>query len=255
MHRLILIVTLSVALLVLTLAARGPAAHALDDPLVPAPTTAVYLPSIANPPTPTPAPTPVPAPLADGVYALSQSGYADSPNYHVFLELRNDRSATICFVRITASFYDAAGALLATKTGYTMFTHLAPGQVSPVHVFLSPAPANIASYTLAVVWQNACSSFQYRDVTVLSHNLRDDLGAEIYGEVRNDTPQTLKSVKAVVTFYDPGGRIRFADFGYLSGGTVLAPGQTGAYTVHTYEPALNALPYTVRAQGYFTPGQ
>jgi hypothetical protein len=220
---------------------------------------AVYLPAIDNPPTPTPtlvptatpAPTLAPTPLPDGVYGLSQYGYMAGTYYNVFAELINGRSSTVCSVKVVAKFYDASGTFLATDYGYAMMGDLAPQQRSPVHIMLSHAPSTIAQYILDVSWRDSCDFMHYRDVTILNQNLREDYGAEVFGEARNDNPQALTSVKAVVTFYDGSGQIHYADSGYLSGGSTLLPGQAGVYSIHTFQEDLSNYPYTVRAQGYF----
>jgi hypothetical protein len=260
---------LAFAVLVLTvcvLAARQPAAHAMDEPVAPMQTSAaVYLPVVGNPPSPTPVPTATatpeptatptptlaPTPLPAGVYGVSQYGYLEGTYYHVFAELINGNSNTVCFVKVVARFYDTYGTFLATDEGYTMMSDLAPQQKAPVHIMLSNAPSTIAYYSLDVTWRDSCNLLEYRDVTILNQNVRDDYGAEVFGEVRNDNPQTIQSIKVVVTFYDGSGQIRYADFGYLSGNTSLAPGQIGVYSIHTFEDALIYYPYTVRAQGYF----
>lgn len=237
----------------------------------------VYLPSVANEPTPTftptptstptatptptrtPSPTPIPTatatvtpiPLPDAVYTLSKRGYMDGSSYVVFAELINGRSSTVCFTKVVGKFYDAYGALVATEDSYAMFDNLVPQQKTPVELIVTNAPNNITGYTLDISWQNSCSVFKYRNVTVLSQNIRDDYGAEVFGEVRNDNPQTLKSVEVVVTFYDGGGGIQYADFGYLSGSTELAPGQTGVYSISTFRKDLMPWPYLVQSQGYF----
>lgn len=225
----------------------------------------VYLPAVANLPTPTHTPTPTPTPTAvptftatptptplpDGVYALSSRGYMDGSTYIVFAELINGRGSTACFTKVVGKFYDTYGNLVATEDSYAMFDTLAPQQKTPVELMVSNAPSNIASFTLDISWQNSCNYLQHRSATVLSQNIRENYGAEVFGEVRNDNPQTLKSVQAVVTFYDGSGGIWYADYGYLSGSTELAPGQTGVYSINTLEKGLMSSPYVVQSQGYF----
>lgn len=238
----------------------------------------VYLPSVANEPTPTftptptsiptatatptrtPSPTPLPTatatvaptPLPDGVYTLSSRGYMSGSSYIVFAELINGRDSTVCFTKVVGKFYDAYGSLVATGDSYAMFDNLASQQKSPVELIVTNAPSGITGYTLDISWQNSCSIFKYRNVTILSQSIRDDYGAEVFGEVRNDNPQTLKSVEVVVTFYDGAGGIRYADLGYLSGSTELASGQTGVYSISTFQKDLMPYPYVVQSQGYFT---
>lgn len=225
----------------------------------------VYLPAVVNQPTltytPTPIPTstpvptftatPTPTPPPDGVYPLSHRGYMEGSSYIVFAELLNGRGSTVCFTKVVGKFYDYYGNLVATENSYAMFDTLAPQQKTPVELVVSNAPNNIAGYTLDVSWQNSCNYLQHRSVTVLSQNIRENYGAEVFGEVRNDNPQTLKSVEAVVTFYDGGGGIWYADYGYLSGSTELAPGQTGVYSISTLEKGLMSTSYVVQSQGYF----
>ncbi len=253
----------------------GQAAFAANLPPLPEQATpyGVYLPAVANPPTATPLPTATPTPspsptstqpptatpeptevpLPDAVFLLSDRGYRERTSYYVFAEVKNGRGSEVCSVNLVGKFYDGNGTLVATGEGYGMVDALAPQQRSPVRIIISNAPATIASYTLEIAWSNQCY-LHYRNVTVLSQNLRDNYGAEVFGEVRNDNGETLKSVQTVVTFYSVDGRIRYADYSYVSGSSELVSGQTGVYSIRTFEDDLAIFPYTVQAQGYFVNG-
>ena len=202
----------------------------------------IYLPAIFNHPTPTPTPIP------DTVYVRSHRGYYTAGTYELFAEVTNGRTLPFCNIRVTGKLYNSNGALIGNIGGYTTLKKLAPQQRSPVRMSLLLPPDDISSYVFTVSGDDSCWS-DYRDLTVLSQDMGKGFGAEVYGEVRNDHAQTLTSVKVVVTFYDAGGRIWYADEESITGSVDLPSGEKGAYSVDTFRDDLFQLTYTVQAQG------
>src|SRR5262245_31714791 len=88
----------------------------------------------------------------------------------------------------------------------TYLTKTAPGQVNPFQIILSNAPSSKVRYELTLSFQTS-SVLDYQPITVLSQNIRDNFGVEVFGEVRNDQPKEMRSVEAVVTFYDASGAV------------------------------------------------
>jgi hypothetical protein len=204
----------------------------------------VYLPEIGHSQAATPAPTPTP----DAVYIASEHGYASDGEYQVVAELVNGRAEAACVVGLDAKFFNAGGAVVETALGWAMLDHLAPGQHSPAAISISTDGHDIAGYALTVARVYPCLG-NHGNLTVLDQSLRDAGGAEVYGEVRNDTEETLAFINVVVTFYDERGRIRYAASGGLEGGVELEPGARGVFRVLTGAADLLDKPYTVQAQG------
>jgi hypothetical protein len=149
-------------------------------------------------------------------------------------------------VKVNGKFYDASGGLVATDYGVGMLTGLMPQQQVPFDIEITNAPASIVRYELNVVWNNLCSN--YRLVTVVSQNIRDNHGAEIFGEVRNDTAATLGVVTVAVSFYDAAGNLWDADVSFATDRS-LGSGQTTTYRINTGKLDLLTLPYMVQGEG------
>jgi hypothetical protein len=173
-----------------------------------------------------------------------------STSYYVYAELLNTRVKKVCSVEVVGKFYDAAGALVAIGEGSAMLHTLAPQQRAPVRIVVNNAPQSITSYTLEVSWPSGCYWY-YEPVTVISSNIRNNSGAEVFGEVRNDSDVTVRNGVAVVTFYGPDGNIWSAYTGHIAGSGGLAPGQIGVYQIFTYNynDDLFTMPHIVQAQG------
>lgn len=202
---------------------------------------------------PTATKTPVPptsTPFVGGVSIKSHRGISVSDSLYVVGEVQNTTDNSVYFAQIQAKFYDNAHQLVAVEDGYTYLTRTGPGQLNPFKVILSNAPTTIATYELSLTSRNS-TSLDYRSITVLSQQTRNNFGTEVFGEVRNDAEDVVRSPQVVVTFYDANGSVLDTDYSYASGGD-LAKGQTDIYSISTFsdDPFSS---YTVQAESYLVP--
>lgn len=215
-----------------------------------------YLPLVQLPepsPTPTiaPQPTLTPTQAPATVHVVSSRSFVQSTIRYVVGEVANGRSSAVYFVNISARFYDATNTLVAVEDGYTTLTMTAPGQKNPFKILLLNAPASIVRYDLSLTYQTS-SILDYRSVTILSQQVRDNFGPEVFGELRNDQAREMRSVEVAVTFYDATGQVVDADFGFPAA-TTLAPNASSTYKVSTFDESLTFMSYTVQAEGYLAP--
>ncbi len=108
--------------------------------------------------------------------SLSSRSYASIGDVrYVVGEVINGRTSSAYSVQVAATFYDAANTLVAEEEGYALLTRMLPGQKAPFRILLSQAPPSIVRYELTVTWQNS-SALDYRPATILSQQVRDNLG-------------------------------------------------------------------------------
>lgn len=191
-----------------------------------------------------------PKPLpSNTVQVLSSRGVYSSfgRSYYVYGEIMNTLSVPVYFAEVEAKFFDAAGTFVATDSSDVKFSRVNPGQKSSFIIILSNAPSGIVRYDLSVNYRTS-SIFDYRPITVLSIQIRDNSGPEVFGEVRNDQTVPLTFVKVVVTFYDAYDNVVFVDYTYATVDT-LAPGATSTYRISTSDKTFTYTSFSVIAEG------
>lgn len=184
------------------------------------------------------------------IYVRSWRTFPRSASLYVVGEVVNGTANPVNFVKVIGKFYDSGGQLVATDDSYAFISAILPGNRSPFRLILSNAPAGIVRIDLTLTW-DVDTLFEYRQATILSQQVRDNFGVEVFGELRNDQVVELRSIETVVTFYDAGGSVLDVDFGFPSV-TTLAPGATSPYSMSTFS-AIPYASYTVQAQGYLPP--
>ena len=147
---------------------------------------------------------------------------------------------------MTARFYDDTGNLAALESGYGLLTRIAPGERVPFRILLSNAPT-ITRYDLTVQFDSS-TLLDYRSIAIVSHQVRDNFGPEVFGDVRNEQTVAVNNIKVAVTFYDAAGAVVFVDDQYQS--LDLNPSATGPYKVSTLRSGLVYTSYLVQAEGY-----
>jgi hypothetical protein len=197
--------------------------------------------------TPLPTPTSTPTPDPGGIALVSARSFYRSGTLYVVGEARNERTAPVYFVQVSARFYDATGTLVATDYTYTFLQRLSPLQKSPFKLILSNPPDNVAKLSLAISYSNS-SIFKRQDVSVLSTNTRNNFGVEVFGEVENSQSYTVSSAEAYVTFYDEAQQVVDAQRAYISP-SLLGANSTGVFSVKTFRTDLVYANFTVQAQG------
>lgn len=166
-------------------------------------------------------------------------------------EVINSSTAPVYQVRISGTFYNSIGQEVASDDTFAFLPLTAPGQRNPFEVYVAQAPAGIARVALTVTWRNTPQE-EYRPITVVSQELRQDGPPRIVGTVRHDGPGALREPEVAVTFYDDDDNV----VGVGVAVPAVAPLPAGApatYSVAAGNRGLVFSRYTVQAQGTLGP--
>jgi peptide/nickel transport system substrate-binding protein len=163
----------------------------------------------------------------------NESSFTDETKImHVYGEVRNDSDAALGGILITASFYDANGALLSEYTQPPKVRVLNPGEAAPFEMrYLDPATVDrVANYSLNVTGSPVDAKEQ--GLTVVSSNSRLDVLGVYYinVRVRNDGSQEATNPIAIATLYDKDGRVVALGEALIEGQdriVDMVPGQEG----------------------------
>lgn len=186
---------------------------------------------------------------APAIGILSSSSYHDSIGaLHVVGEAVNNTDQPVQFVRISAAYYDAAGAILDTDFTYTELDVLDPGQASPFQLITLDPPAGIDSYKLTT-GSDSAYDVPLRDLAATVGSVRvDAIGTlNIVGEVANNTGVDADFVKVAGALYDDSGRVIRVDFTYTDRDTIAAGGASPFKLLFLDAPAYST--YKLWVQG------
>jgi len=218
----------------------------------------VYLPMLAQVPTPTsalptpapPTPTPGPNPQPEGVSVRDYQSYEQGGARYIIGEVVNNTGQPASLIKIDERFYDSDGKLIFTDYTFVSQDRVAPGARALFYDVDSAPPSGITRVEVTVASWLDRTGLDYRDITVVSHETRPaSFGRlQITGELRNDQTVIMRSAQVLVTFYDEAGKVVNVAMGYASNST-LRPGETTVFTLN----ALRDVPfatYQIYAQGY-----
>ena len=209
------------------------------------PTGTVAPPTATSVPTTTVTPAPTPAP--GQVSVRNHRSFREGNTLYVVGEVVNNGTAPIFAVKVIASFYNSDNAIVAVQEGQTFLGATMPTQRSPFKLAYVDAPVNVDRYDLALTWDDI-SIVTYERVTVLSEEVRNNNGIEVFGELRNDHPFEVTDVQVVVTFYDGEGIVVDVFQGAVNAPS-LAPSSTASYTVPTSKAEIQFDSFLVQTQG------
>ena len=190
-----------------------------------APTATPTAPSI---PTPTPTPASTPSVLTTRRTSMYlQAGLVQT----VVGEVVNGSNHAVQSVEITATFYGAAGNILATETGYSEIDVIPAGGDVPFTVTLFAPPAGITRFTLVAVAltdpaEDTAISGLVAQQTEMT--LEDDT-LTLKGTVKNTSSAALVQVVVVIAAYDAAGRVVRVEFASADPDGRLAPGATATW--------------------------
>ncbi|MEM2141550.1 CFI-box-CTERM domain-containing protein [Nitrososphaera sp.] len=167
----------------------------------------------------------------------NESSYVDETRImHVLGEVRNDSQSAATNVRITASFYDSQGNLLAEQTQAPKIRVINPGGVAPFETRYidSATVSQVARYELAATGQEAES--KPASLKILSASSRLDVLGLYFINVnaRNDGSETATNPIVIATLYDKDGKVVAVGEALAEGGdrvTDLSPGQNAGFGV------------------------
>ena len=152
------------------------------------------------------------------VYAAPQveilpnhTSFIDSIGYfNVVGEVQNSGDQAADYVGVTATFYNVANQVIATRFNYIALSVLLPGTKSPFRVeFVDVSQSALVDhYSLEIEFTPADSIPKQLQIT--SHNATSDVGFllfEILGEVENTGDSTAMLVEVFATCYDEAGDV------------------------------------------------
>lgn len=200
-------------------------------------------------PSRTPSATSTASPTPSGTLRIrSERSYMQGRDWYIVGEVANETKATVYFVQIIARFYDTTSQLITTTDTFAFLSATLPGQRNPFKLILFDASPTITRYELILRWSTG-SLREYHPITVLSQQTRDNAGVEVFGEVRNDQPHEMRSIKVAIIFYDAMGNVIETAAGFPSL-TTLGSGVTSPYQISTLQDNLTFASYTVQSEGY-----
>jgi C1A family cysteine protease len=157
-------------------------------------------------PTATPSPTPTLPPGTD-VYVTNSTTFSPVEGFtNLVGEVYNASSASVGFVKIYATFYDAGGCVVDEGFTYTCIHHLAPGMSSPfIDIYSSLPTSSWDHYDLSLVWQTTAYTPLPMEVSGVSDFFDDWSAFHVTGDVRNQYDRRLSDIVACVAMHDAAG--------------------------------------------------
>jgi hypothetical protein len=159
---------------------------------------------------------------------VSASNYTSSTgSLWLVGEVVNNTSSTVEYVKVIVSYYDGAGALVATDSTYSDMDELLPGETSPFSSLTLDPPAGIVRHDLAVEYRTTGTT-PLRGFDVRVGNVRRSSTGSLRftGEVINNTGKTAEFVKIMVALYDGAGTVIRVDDTYSERDTIAAGGRS-----------------------------
>jgi hypothetical protein len=183
---------------------------------------------------------------------LSQRSYNyDAQGYRYIVgEVINDSSFTAYRLSIEAKFFNSANQLIAVAKSNGLLEQTRSGQRTPFYLPLDSPPPGVARYELAVSGSSV-TDLDYRPLTVVSRQIRNNSGIEVYGAVSNDAPVTLQYPFVAATFYDSRGQVVEVGWGWAEA-DILEPGARSDYSAPTFA-TFSYSSYTVQGEGFVEP--
>jgi len=127
---------------------------------------------------------------SDIVTLLSSSSYpsASTGSFYVVGEVRNDTPDPARYVQVKATFYDAAGAAVASSFAFIDISILAPGEKSPFRIilFADEGADVVAGYKLVVEWHKATAKPASLKLNIEEGYYSSAGSYHLIGEVAND---------------------------------------------------------------------
>ena len=171
----------------------------------------------------------------------NQSTYVDETHImHVLGEVKNDSSAAVKDVIVTAAFYDKEGKALAPNQVTSKLRVINPGQSAPFDIpyYDTATVDKVGDYKLSAVGKSADT--KPVAIKILSSQSRLDVLGVYYINVqaRNDGSDTATNPGIIATLYDKDGHVVAIGEALAEGGdkvTEMAPGQEAGFGVAVAE--------------------
>ena len=142
------------------------------------------------------------------------------------------------FVEITATFYDAAGKVVGTGSGYTDMDILPPAQTSPFETLLTDEQQSqkIDNYKLSVSGDKTFESKPANLKLNVGDSFTDSINNyHVVGEVTNQGNQVTKFVKIAAAFYNNQNQLVAVGSSYTDPSD-LSPATTAPFEILVTTP-------------------
>jgi hypothetical protein len=189
--------------------------------------------------------------LTPALYIKSARAYewtepSGSRTIYTVGEIANDSSITFENIWIHVRFFDQRGEFIEGGVDDPVFFRTFPGQRNPFAIYWPQVPPEIATFDITLAGE-PIEWFRYVPLEIASANKRDNEGAEVFGEIRNNTTSTIVETIAAVTLYDAAGDV--VDVSVKSYDDDLQPGAMLPFTISTGNEDPSIMDYLVQAQG------
>jgi glucose/arabinose dehydrogenase len=165
--------------------------------------------------------------LGAGLRLLSSTSWLQSGTLHIHGEVLNNRGYSQRLVRVEATFYDAAGAVLGKQAAYTHVDVLRRRTRSPFAISAA-APKGYARYSLSVTGQRTEQAVVGKLAITANRSGTDADGLWLRGDFTNRNSYAVRSASSVATLYDAWGRVLNTARAPTTP-TQIAAGRTGSF--------------------------
>lgn len=181
----------------------------------------------------------------------THSGFIDKYGYYrVVGEVENIGDKNIRYLLVNATFYNAGGIVIATRSSYAMLDVLSIGRKAPFEIVLpnKTTSASVDRYNLSVSWEE----YSVEKPSVLqileTSTYIDEAGFQkVNGTVKNLGTSNAIYVKVVATFYNAQGKVVGATYDYTTPSSV-PPNQTEPFELELGQKAGNFSSYSLTAE-------
>ena len=185
------------------------------------------------------------------VTLLSSSSYsgAATGSFYVVGGVRNDTPDPARYVQVKATFYDVAGAAVASSFAFTDIGVIAPEGKSPFRIILfADEGANvIASYKLAIEWHKAIAKPAALKLSIDRGYYSSAGSYNLVGEVANDGESTASGAKVAAAFYDSAGKV--VDEGFVfADPSSIPPGENAFFDIFVVDANPNIASFSANAE-------
>lgn len=153
--------------------------------------------------------------------------YTQGDAIHHVGEVLNDSDSVYRITQVVGTYYDAAGNVVASKSGYTCADVVNPHDVAPFELTIEGSP-QVARHEIAVQGEVVPSVLPTHLALASADARKDDIGMHVLGSVRNQGSVPYQYVKVCIAFYNGSGGVVRTAFTLVGLGE-LGPGQAGSF--------------------------
>jgi len=152
----------------------------------------------------------------------TKRGPAQPHNLSVIGEVGNLNPSSVASVKLSASFYDVNGILVAVGAGVAWRDALEPGGRSPFSIDLPDPPDTVDHWTISAQGIRIDRPPGQLVLANVQNTVDEQNRVTLAGQIRNDSSESMASVQVGVTIYDAGKQLLAISRVDLQG--ELAPG-------------------------------